>query len=390
MPAGISRCALALLAVLGFCPRAQAQEAPTGSPIVLEMHGAWHGPVGYGGLSLVYDRGERFAAGFGLGIDSEMMRSLPPVEVFGRMRALRAGPFSLGLAATVSRGHYEARRTYDRPSDYRDPQVVMTWSWQPGYRATGALAAELAGRQWSLRMELGVGFLLNKPTCHSYQLSFSGDCNSPEIPEPYHFSVEPGRVAPSLTASIGYRFGLSDPEAPPPGSSAAIESVYRSPNTALQLSLFSTLGSVVAGAALLGTAGRNSSDMNIAGYALMGLGISFGPAIGYSYAGESLRGWGIGLLRLAGFTGGSIVLFVSAMESSCDECHATSSTNDKEAVGLLLFGAVAASAIYDIVTAPNAARRSNARHGLTNVALVPVVVPGGVATSHGLALAGKF
>jgi hypothetical protein len=241
-------------------------------------------------------------------------------------------------------------------------------------------------------MELGVGYLLNKPTCTYYAAasSFSGDCNSSEIPEPYHFSVEPGRVAPTVTASLGYRFGLSDPEAPPPGSSTAIAYTYRSPSTALQLSLFSTLGSVVAGAALMGTAGRNSSDMNIAGYALVSLGISFGPAIGYSYAGEQLRGWGIGLLRLAGFAGGSIAIFAWAMESNCDECRAPSSGSEWETVGLLLFGAVAASAIYDIATAPNAARRSNARHGLTNVALVPVVVPGGVATSHGLALAGKF
>jgi len=324
------------------------------------------------------------------------MRSLPPFEVFGRMRALRSGPFSLGLAATVSRGHYEARRTYDRPSDYRDPQVVMTWSWQPGYRATGALAAEVAGRRWSLRMELGVGFLLNKPTCtyDSYQFSFSGDCKSPEIPEPYHFSIEPGRVTPSLTASIGYRFGVNDPVTPTQGPaaqhSAPIAYTYRSPNTALQLSLFPTLGSLVAGANMMGTTGRGSSDTMIAGYFLMGLGISFGPAIGYSYAGEQLRGWGVGLLRLVGFGVGSLVLFVSLMESSCEYCHSTSSTNNLNTVGFLLFGAIAASAIYDIATAPDAARRSNARHGLTNVALVPMVIPGGTSTGRGLALAGKF
>jgi hypothetical protein len=103
-----------------------------------------------------------------------------------------------------------------------------------------------------------------------------------------------------------------------------------------------------------------------------------------------LRGWGIGLLRLAGFGVGSLVFVASALASSCDECHATSSTNNEETIGLLLVGAVAASAFHDIVTSPNAARRTNASHGLSNVALVPVVVPGGVATSHGLALAGRF
>jgi len=140
----------------------------------------------------------------------------------------------------------------------------------------------------------------------------------------------------------------------------------------------------------MGAGGRGAIELTIAGYSLMGLGIYFGPAIGYSYAGEPLRGWGIGLLRLAGFGVGSLVFVASALASICDECHATSSTNNEETIGLLLFGAVAASAIYDIVTAPNAARRSNTRHGLSNVALVPVVVPGGVAITHGLALAGRF
>jgi len=101
MPAGISRYAFVALLVFWFCPRAQAQEAAAGSPIVLEAHSGWNGPVGYGGLALVYDRGERFSAGFGLGIDSSTMHSLPPIEVFARMRALRSGPFSLGLAAWV-------------------------------------------------------------------------------------------------------------------------------------------------------------------------------------------------------------------------------------------------------------------------------------------------
>jgi hypothetical protein len=85
-----------------------------------------------------------------------------------------------------------------------------------------------------------------------------------------------------------------------------------------------------------------------------------------------------------------LALLASALASSCEYCHETSSTNSEETIGLLLVGAVAASAFYDIVTAPNAARRTNASHGLSNVALVPVVVPGGVATSHGLALAGRF
>jgi hypothetical protein len=52
--------------------------------------------------------------------------------------------------------------------------------------------------------------------------------------------------------------------------------------------------------------------------------------------------------------------------------------------------AVVVSAVYDIATAPGAARRANEQHGLTNVSLVPMAIPGRSSTSPGLALVGRF
>jgi hypothetical protein len=76
----------------------------------------------------------------------------------------------------------------------------------------------------------------------------------------------------------------------------------------------------------------------------------------------------------------------------CDDC--SSSAKDDTATYLVLAAAaltpVVVSAAYDIATAPRAARRANERHGLTNLSLVPVAIPGRSSTSPGLALVGQF
>ena len=57
---------------------------------------------------------------------------------------------------------------------------------------------------------------------------------------------------------------------------------------------------------------------------------------------------------------------------------------------MVLIGAALVSAVYDVVTAPNAARRANARHGLTNLSLAPMAIPARASTSPGLSLIGQF
>lgn len=168
---------------------------------------------------------------------------------------------------------------------------------------------------------------------------------------------------------------------------------YKSPSTALSLSLLSTLVPVVVGTSMIAVweNRHHNTPLLVGGAAGLGLGLSFGPSIGYAYSGEHFRGWGMGLLRLAGIGVGVFAIAAAAVSSiRCDSC-----SNSGDGGGWLLLAAISltpvvVSAVYDIVTAPRAARRANERHGLTNVSLVPMAIPGRSSTSPGLALVGQF
>jgi hypothetical protein len=351
-------------ALLGLCcptvARAQVQTMSDGIPIVIEAHLGWNDPLGTYGLALVYDRGGTFSGGVGVGLNSLKSDTLPPLGLFGRARLLRWGWGSLGVGVALSRDHYS--------SDQGDDGV---WYWNPSYRATGTAAAELTNQRWSLRFEAGLGYLLN-----SYDWcmpSGSLGCGSP-----------PGRLVPSLTATVGYRFGVSDAYL----ESAAGEFTYKSPSTALRLSALSTLVPVLVGATMLGFAHDDTAA--VGGLVILGLGLSLGPSIGYAYAGENLRGWGLGLLRAAAIGVGSAAIIAAAISSSCDDCTQSSNASEEETLGVVLITAALVSAVYDVATAPNAARRANTRHGLTNLSLAPVAIPGRASTSPGLSLIGQF
>jgi hypothetical protein len=351
-------------ALIGLCcpavARAQTQPVSDGIPIVVEAHLGWNEPLGIYGLALVYDRGGTFSGGLGVGLNSLKSDTLPPLGLFGRARLLRWGWGSLGVGAALSRDHYS--------SDQSDG----VWYWNPSYRATGTAAAELTNRRWSLRFEAGLGYLLNSYSeCGAYYGSASCDSS-------------PGRLVPSLTATVGYRFGVSDAYI----AAAEGEFEYKSPGTAFGLSALSTLVPVLVGATVLGFA--HDDTVAVGGLVTLGLGLSLGPTIGYAYAGENLRGWGLGLLRAAAIGVGSAAIFSGLISSSCDDCTHSSSASEEETLGLVLIAAAAVSAAYDIITSPNAARRANARHGLTNLSLAPVPIPGRASTSPGLSLMGQF
>jgi hypothetical protein len=182
---------------------------------------------------------------------------------------------------------------------------------------------------------------------------------------------------------------LADPQA------TGREFEYKSPSTAFNLSLFSTLVPMAVGTIMVSQA-RNNDSLAVAGAAGLALGLSFGPTIGYAYSGEQLRGWGVGALRLVGVGVGSAAMFVALLSSAlCDDNQASGCSRSGDASAWALLGAisltaVAVSAVYDIATAPRAARRANEQHGLTNLSLVPVPIAGRSSTSAGLALVGQF
>ena len=378
----VTRHLVVLLLALGFCAQAQAREVE-GSPLVLESGVGWQGPIGYGGLALAYDRGGVLSAGLGVGFDSEIAKSFPPVGVFGRVRALTRGPFSLGLAATLSRGHYASSRTYDHPPY---TPAVMHWSWEPGYRLTGAVAAELAGRRWSLRVDGGVGYLLNQPSCEYFTsiAYYNGSCDSPSIPAPYHFSTQPGRVLPTVTAAVGYRFGVDRGVDGSPASE-----VYRSRSTALLIPLVSTLGTLALGGGLLYASQGHSGSAQNGGVAALAVGLTIAPATGHLYA----TAYGHALLttaiRLA--AGGlAILAFTASIPRDCSPGECSNGLGGAGVVLALVSALVVpVTAVYDIADAPRAANRANEAHG-QGLGLAPFVARGGPAPAPGIALGGHF
>lgn len=381
--AAVTRHLVVLLVAGGICARAQAKESD-GSPFVLEAGGGWQGPIGYGGLALVYDRRGILSGGFGVGVDKEIAKFFPPVGVFGRVRALTRGPFSLGLAATLSRGHYTSARTYNHPPY---TPVDMGWSWEPGYRLTGAVAVELAGRRWSLRVDGGVGYLLNQPRCE-YSTSidyYNGSCDSPSIPAPYHFSTQPGRVLPLVTTALGYRFGVEDREA---DGSPAIE-LHRSPSTALLIPLLSTAGSLALGGGLLYASQGHSGSVQNAAVVALTLGLTIAPATGHLYANEPGRALLTTTIRAAA---GALAIWAYA-DSIPKDCSPGECSNGLGGGGFVLaflFALVVpVTALSDIADAPRAANRANEVHS-HDLGLAPFVARGGPAPSRGMALAGRF
>jgi hypothetical protein len=163
----------------------------------------------------------------------------------------------------------------------------------------------------------------------------------------------------------------------------AIPSDAKSPATALGLSLAGYLVPMTVGAALLFT-GRNESAM-VGGLVTLGLGASVGPSLGQFYVGNVGRGLLMSTARGALATGSYFMILVGAL-------HGFEGGRPSE--GLIAGGAILAAgafalALWDIIDAPYAARRANARRGL--LAIAPIVgrdQAGG--TLGGLAVSGRF
>ena len=155
---------------------------------------------------------------------------------------------------------------------------------------------------------------------------------------------------------------------------AHAEPAEKSPTTALLLSASGT----VASAAALAYAFHLDSGRMANTYAAIGItGLLVHPSLGHWYAGNGLS---TGLLVRAG--GGALVLTAALMAMDCRQDH-TCGDSPTGARALGGAGVILAGAIWDIATAPSAARRWNARHALA-------ITPTATAHGAGLAVGGTF
>jgi len=162
-------------------------------------------------------------------------------------------------------------------------------------------------------------------------------------------------------------------------STARAEEADKSPAIAL---LLSAGGAVVSfgvagyGAMLETERGMERESDRYAAIALAGLLVA--PSFGHWYAGDALP---TGLLVRAG--GGALLLTAYAMATECRTDASCAGDHSARVVALAGGGAILAGVLWDIATAPRAARRWNARHDL---AITPALTSGGA----GLALGGSF
>ena len=196
--------------VLGVSPGVKAEEPSSHASVLLELDASIGGPFGPASVGIGYATAGRWTVGLGVGFfaPSVYVSDWRPLGLFARAPLWRSGLLSIALGTTLSRSSQEVNQDYSGPNV---APAAMTWYWAPGYRADVSGIFELAGREWSLRLEPGLGYYLNSPQCYYFHDStyFSGSCDSAEIPSTYRSTISPGQLVPSITIAAGLRLGDS-------------------------------------------------------------------------------------------------------------------------------------------------------------------------------------
>ena len=159
-----------------------------------------------------------------------------------------------------------------------------------------------------------------------------------------------------------------------------------SPDTALHLALWTTIGGVAAGTAFAASGAGE-------GVLLGAVALIVAPSLGHFYAGETGHGvWmsvgrgALAFLAVGSLAVGAFQCFDLGLGERSEPCEPSSVPFVLAAV--FATGAVG-MAVYDIVDAPDAARRTQerSRKRTTNFSLAPAIHPGGGA---GLVMATTF
>jgi hypothetical protein len=177
----------------------------------------------------------------------------------------------------------------------------------------------------------------------------------------------------------------ADPTLSPPGLTPARATADRkNPNTALAISLLTTLGGY--GMLFLGESMANQGTTGAGWLAFTGATLTIvGPTLGHTYAGKT---WNTGLaVRIVGLGAASAGL-LAALTCS-DGCNDNS--NEDAAIVLFFGGAITyvVGTIYEIATARDAAVRYNRQHGLdATLTVAPIATRDGI--TPGMAVVGRF
>jgi hypothetical protein len=184
----------------------------------VEVRAGLGAPMGTISAAVVLQPNAVFALGLGAGIATGQYDGpTEQVGAFVRAQLLRHQRLSLGPVVTFSAGE-RSRGTFHRlPSGYIE---TLEYRWDPGLRLDAGVGADLAFDQFRVRLEAGLGYYLNDPTCtlHTATTLYSDACGGPDIPDSYVSTPEPGRYAPYVSLAVAYDVR---PAATPTTSAAA-------------------------------------------------------------------------------------------------------------------------------------------------------------------------
>jgi hypothetical protein len=144
----------------------------------LELGGGLDGPLGTGVVDVVYAPLRWLSLGGGIGLLGGQIKNYARYGALGRAHLLRRGSLLAGPVLTVSMGGRDRSEVYQRPQYTPDHILYL---WDQAYRLDAGVGAELRGQGLAVRVEAGVGYVLDAPTC-SYATeatTFVGACNSP-------------------------------------------------------------------------------------------------------------------------------------------------------------------------------------------------------------------
>lgn len=158
----------------------------------------------------------------------------------------------------------------------------------------------------------------------------------------------------------------------------------KSEDTAMWLSLGSTLLPVAAGAVMI-AASDDESSLNTAGAILASSGLYIGPAVGYWYGGASGRGWkGVGIRLGTGLVAGLAITLICTSGDCGYFDNDSGSTTAVSLVALAATGVILGSAIYDLAKVKSHVRKANEaklRDSGASLSVLPVVSPANGGTA---------
>ena len=194
---------LALVAVVSPPSKVRGESDNARWRVLFSGQGGWDTPYGVGGLSASVESGRGWAVGAGAGLSDKKPGDLHLHAVlFARMALWSGERLQLGTVGSFSIAGRE--RQVESMGDQLRTQ------WRPGYRADVGLSGRWWLGQFAFRLELGLGLLLNDPTCSYLGVEplgpgwVGGDCNDPEISGRLRPRPVPGRLAPHVAVGFDY------------------------------------------------------------------------------------------------------------------------------------------------------------------------------------------